>query len=128
MHFSIGACGKYSEAGYFAGMYLPLSRRPFFRAISGIEINSYSEGDLSGWASRGIAKLSVKMDDGETVVVEPQRAPRDLRRNLPWLNQLRFFDKFFPAGQRPTEIVAFDKQGRILGRSKAARGSFAWAG
>jgi hypothetical protein len=128
IHFSIGACGEYSEAGYFGGMYLPLPRGPFFQANSGIEIDAYPEGDLSGRTGRGITKLSVKMDDGETLAVEPQRAPVGLRRDLPWLNQLRFFDKFFPADQRPTEIVAFDKQGRILGRGKSARGSFAWAG
>jgi len=128
IHFSIGACGEYSEAGYFAGMDLPLPRSPFFMANSGIEIDSYPEGDLSGRTSQGITKLSVKMDDGETLVVKPQRAPRGLRRNLPWLNRLRFFDEFFPAGQRPTEIVAFDKQGRILGRRKSARGSFSWVG
>lgn len=128
IQFSIGACGEYSEAGYFADMYLPLSRRPFFGALSGSEIDPYPERDLSGRTSRGIAKLSVKMDDGETLVIEPQRAPRGLRRDLPWLNQLRFFDKFFPADQRPIEIVALDKRGRILGRDKSARGSFAWAG
>jgi hypothetical protein len=108
-------------------MDLPLPPRSFFRANSGSEIDSYPERDLSGTTSRGIAKLSVEMDNGETVVVQPQRAPRGLRRALPWLSQLRFFDKFFPADRRPTEIVAFDQQGRILGRRKSARGSFVWA-
>jgi hypothetical protein len=128
IHFSVKACGEYSEAGYFVGLELPLSRRPFFHANSGIEIDSYPEGDLSGMVSRGIAKLNVKMNEGKTLVINLRRAPRGLRRDLPWLNHLRFFDKFFPAGEEPAEIVAFDHEGRILARRKSQQGSFTWTG
>lgn len=109
-------------------MDLPLPRQPFFRAISGSEFDSYPERDLSGMTSREVAKLSVKMNNGEILVIPPSRAPRRLRGDLPWLNQLRFFDKFFPTGERPIAIVAFDQEGRILARRKPQRGSFAWIG
>jgi hypothetical protein len=96
--------------------------------ISDSAIDSYPERDLSGMTSRGISKLRIRMDDGEVLVIQPSRAPARLRRDMPWLNQLGFFDAFFAADQRPLEVVALGRGGRIVAGRSAQHGSFTWAG
>lgn len=129
LKFTVRACGEHGGSGYGMGFALPLtSRRPFFSADSGSEIDAYPEGDLSGITSRGIVKLALKMSDGSTLFAHPQLAPRRLWSSLPWVRHLRFFDQFFAADSRPLKVIAFDQTGEILGQAKSMHGLFEWAG
>jgi hypothetical protein len=128
IHFSIGACGEYSEAGYSSSLELPLPRQPFVSADRGSDLDDYPESDLSGLTSRGVTELVLRMSDGTTMSVEPQLAPRSLWRLMPWLRGLRFFDVFYTAGVEAIEVDAYDRTGRLLGGTRANHGLFHWYG
>ncbi len=127
LNFSTHACGEYSESGYSTGFRLPFTRDAFFSADTGTQIDSHPEGDLSGVTSRGIVKLALKMSDGSTLSIYPRLAPRRLWRTLPWLRRLRFFDQYFQAGAKPQEVIAFDREGGVVGRGRSMQGLFDWA-
>jgi len=123
-HFSIGACGEYSEAGYLVGLPLPVPRSFVFTADTGTEVDPYPEGDLSGVTSRRAVTLVVTMDGGATQTIAPRLAPRRLWKRLPWLRGLRFFDEFHPAGERPQILTAYDLAGDVLARRSSNHGLF----
>lgn len=121
-HFSISPRGGYTGVGYYTGLPLPLPRRFVFTANAGSDIDRHPESDLSGITRRRVAKLVVKMSDGERLTVYPKPAPRRLRKRLPWLRGLRFFDVFFPADQEPKLVTALNRTGHVLARHKNHRG------
>jgi hypothetical protein len=124
VHFSISSPGVYGGVGYFTGLSLPLPSAFDFTANGGSEIDRYPESDLSGITRRRVANLVVKMSEGESLTIHPALAPPRLRKRFDWLRGLRFFDTFFPAGQEPQLVTAFDRGGKMLARHKGDRGSF----
>ncbi|HEX8689118.1 MAG TPA: hypothetical protein VF729_02620 [Solirubrobacterales bacterium] len=124
VHFSIGRKGDYSSAGYFSRLPLPLPPAFVFKATAGEEITDFPESDITGIAKRRVAWLMVEMGDGDSLTVRPTLAAPELLKRFPWLRGLRFFDAFFPAGQEPRTITAFDHDGQVLDQLRRHRGAF----
>ncbi len=122
--FSVGACGKDSESGYFVGLPLPIPHAFVFTADTGTEIDPHPEGDLSGVSTRRAVRLVVSMSGGAALTIKPRLTPRRLWKRLPWLRGLRAFDKFFPAGEKPQIVTAYDRAGRMLARRRSDHGGF----
>jgi hypothetical protein len=126
--FKVGACGEGTEAGYAIGFKLPIHPRSFLTSGFGSQIDAYPENDLSGIAAGAVAELVVTLTDGSALRIHPDPAPRRLRKRLPWLRHLRFFDAFFESGRRPKEAAIFDRAGDLLARRQARYGGFHWPG
>jgi hypothetical protein len=118
------AVGDHSASGHAIGLMLPIPRDFGVGADSGTQVGPYAESDLSGLAGRRATRLAVTMSSGETLSVAPQLAPLQLRRRLPWLGGLRFFDLFFPATDTPLRIRAFDHDGHALAAVTSEHGLF----
>jgi hypothetical protein len=56
------------------------------------------------------------MSEGPPLTFETQLAPVALRNRFHWLRGVRFFDQFYAEGIEPTELSAYDRAGRLLGR------------
>jgi hypothetical protein len=122
--FSIGRCGEYSDAGYFVGFPLPVPSAFVFSADTGVGVDAFPEGDLSGITKRRVTKLVVAMSEGEPLTIHPELAPRRLWKRLGWLRGLRFYDQFFQAGPVPREVTAFDRSGHVLAHRASSHGRF----
>ena len=67
------------------------------------------------------------MNNGEILAVKPAPAPPAIRRRFPWVRGPRFFDVFFPRGEEPILVTAFDRSGQVIGRSKRRGGLLFYA-
>jgi hypothetical protein len=99
--FSIGRPSERNEAGHFSSFPLLIFRAFVLDATSGSQIDSFPEADTSGFVSRRAVKLVATMSEGPPLTFE---------------TQLRFFDQFYAEGIEPTELSAYDRAGRLLGR------------
>jgi len=123
VHFSNGPEDNYTGTGYFTGLPLPLHSEFVFTATPG-EIDEPPESDISGVTRRHVSTLTLDMSDGESVNIQPALAPLPLLKRFRWLRGVRFYDVFFPAGQEPKMITAFDRNGNVLARYKRHHGIF----
>lgn len=119
LYFSLGRPGERNEAGSFSSFPLPIPRAFTVHATSGSEIDSFPESDTSGFANRRAVRLVATMNEGPPLTFETQLAPTSLSNRFHWLRRVRFFDQFYPAGIKPTEISAYDRAGRLLDRQPA---------
>jgi len=108
--------GEGEGGGYFTSLPRPVPRAFVLTASGGSGLDEFPEADLSGIAAGRVARLEVKMADGQVLETEPARAPDRFRGRFPWLRGLRFYDVFFPDSQEPAEITALDRHGRVLER------------
>jgi hypothetical protein len=91
-------------------------------------IGRYQEEDLDGVTARRVSKLVVKMSRGGALRIHPSLAPRRVRSRFPFLNGLRFFNRFYFGQRRPRWITAFDGHGRVLAHTHTHRGLFGCCG
>jgi hypothetical protein len=115
----------YPESGF--GAFLPWPPRvppSFFDAIGGSYTDPPPESDLAGFTGKRVALITVSMETGETVNINPQPAPQKLRTRICWMRRMRFFDTYFEGAPVPVRATAFDAAGQVLGSKKANRGSF----
>jgi hypothetical protein len=120
-NFSVGDQGA---TGHSIGLLLPIARNFGIGADAGTQVDPYAESDLSGIAGRRATKIAVTMSSGEVLFVAPALAPLRLRQRLPWLGRLRFFDLFFPAGEKPLRAKAFDHNDHPLAIATSEHGLF----
>ncbi len=111
-------------SGSSTSFELPVPYGFVLSAGIGTEVDPYPESDLRGIAGRGVVALTVEMDDGSELMIEPQPAPTEVRRRFPWLGGLRFFHAFYPAGPRPVLVTALDREGAVIARGRLVRGHF----
>ena len=116
LFFSIGRPDDLNEAGYFSTFPVLIFRAFVLSAVSGSQIDSFPESDTSGYVSRRAVRLVATMSEGPPLEFETQPAPAALRKRFPWLRGVRFFDQFYPDGIEPTELSAYDRDGRLLER------------
>lgn len=124
-YFSIGEKGSYAGAGHFTGLYLPLHPAFTFTALTGSEAEGAPEGDVNGLVRRSIAKLVIKMSDGELIEAQPMFAPRAKRKRHKWLRGMGAYQVFYAAHQEVRAIAAYDLSGRVVDvRRRDRRGIF----
>ena len=113
-----------SEGGYFTDLPRPIPRGLALTALRGSGFDDFPEADLSGIAAGRVALVRVEMEDGQTVEVEPARAPERLGDRFHWLRALRFYDAFFPDSQEPVRVTALDSNGQEVERLDFRHGAF----
>jgi hypothetical protein len=123
VHFSHGLEDDYTGTGYFTGLTLPLHPELVITATFG-GIDEPPESDISGVTRRHVWALTIEMNGGESLSVQPTLAPSPLLKRFKWLRGVRFYDVFFPADQEPKMITALDRDGNVLARYSSHRGIF----
>lgn len=115
----------YPDAGYMTGLPLPIPDEFVFTADTGSGLDPFKEGDLSGIASSRVSLLVVSMGRRHKPLrIAPRSAPAELLTTMPWLQDLRFFDRFFSDKLRPRVVTALDANGTTLARVRSNRGLF----
>ncbi len=114
----------YDDAGYGIGIGLPISGRFTLIANAGSDISPADESDISGVASRKVKTIEVTMSDGSTLTARPTLAGAAARHALPFVGNLRFFDRYFSGELEPQSLKALDKDGEVLDRQSSQQGAF----
>ncbi len=113
--FLVGRTGESNDAGYGIGMSLPISHRFVITGTAGTGTDPELEGDISGLATRRAVRVVATMKEGPPLEVETQIAPAALRKRVPWLRGLEFFDQWYPKGREVKRLVAYGRSGQIIG-------------
>jgi hypothetical protein len=109
----------YEDAGYFVSLPYPLPHAFALDATAGSDLDPAGEADVSGVTARRVVRVRISLADGTTLNVRPTLAPAAVSRHRPWLRPVRFFDVFLPDPKvEPTQAVAFDARGRVVGKMK----------
>ncbi|MGA7398263.1 MAG: hypothetical protein WBW62_12535 [Solirubrobacterales bacterium] len=99
-------------------------RNMTFFAVTGSDLGSDRESDLSGVAGRAVKTLLVKMKSGNRLRFSPRFAPQAKRERIGRARTLRYFDVFFPKNENPVRMTALDKDKTVIDRIKSSHGSF----
>jgi hypothetical protein len=111
--------------GYGTSLPLPIPDQFVFTADSGSDLSRFPESDISGITSSRVAALVVSVGRRHKPLrIAPQSAPAELYTSMPWLQGLRFFDRFFSSKLTPKVATAFDASGNVLARIPSNRGLF----
>jgi hypothetical protein len=117
--FSVGD----GSDGYGSELKLPIPHSFIFTADTGSDVDPHHESDLSGITARRVSKLVLDMSKGHSIKVHPQVAPQ-IAPGFEWLNDFRFFDRFYLGHRYPVWVKALDARGHVLARKHTYRGIF----
>jgi len=113
-----------SDATYFTGLPLPISKRFLFTANQGSPGGPVPENDVSGIVDRRVQRLDCQLTDGTIVTADLIRPPANARSDLPWLRGLRTFDLFFGPDVYAEKLTAYDASGRELEEAGGGAGFY----
>jgi hypothetical protein len=60
---------------------------------------------FSGYVSRGVSSVRVNLNTGSHLTIRPKSVRPSLRQKYPWLDNVKYFVRFYPTGQHAREVV-----------------------
>jgi hypothetical protein len=104
--------------GVPAGGHLPRS------ATIGARDDEEEDGRaVSGVVGSRVRSVVLKLNDGGMMVVHPKDPSEALRRHFVWLRNLRYFLRFYPAGEHVKAARLLDADGKIIFTARSEEGS-----
>jgi hypothetical protein len=122
MSFSIPQIGSWETAtGIPAGGHL--SRNYRIAAFDAIEEDG-AERVFAGVVGGEVATVTAILSNGKGLEVEPRSAPAQLRRQVVWLRNVRYFVQYYLPKGFVTSVSLFSDSGQLLYRTTDIEGSF----
>jgi hypothetical protein len=70
--------------------------------------------NVGGIVGSRVRSVVLQLSEGGTMVVHPKLPSKELRRRFVWLNGLRYFLRFYPAGKHVKAAKLLDAKGKII--------------
>ncbi len=119
MEFNIvGALGWGSSTGIPAGGHR--GRDPGVDASDDLLVDG-SDRVFSGFVTGEVAKVVATLSNNKHLTVRPKLPPKQLRRKVVWLRNLRYFVAYYPPEGFVTGVASFSRSGQLLYRDKSFR-------
>lgn len=79
---------------------------------------------FSGVVGGDVRVVSALTKSGKEIVIRPKLPRRDLRQNLVWLRQVRYFMRFYPVGDAISRVRLLDGKGNLKYSTRGFEGDF----
>ena len=79
---------------------------------------------FSGTVAGGVAKLVAGLSDGKRLTINPRSAPAQLRLQVAWLRNARYFVQYYPPEGFVTSVSLFSASGQLLYQERGSEGTF----
>lgn len=83
-----------------------------------------SERVFSGTVAGDVAKVVATLSDGKHLAIQPQSPSAQLRRQVVWLRNVRYFVQYYPPEGFVTSVSLLSSSGQLLYRTTGTDGSF----
>lgn len=90
-------------------------------------IDAGDYGEVNGRAVGGgvgirVRTVVLKLSGGDTIVVHPKKPSRRLLTSFVWLRNLRYFLRFYPAGEHVKTARLLDAKGKVITTVRSEEG------
>ena len=79
---------------------------------------------FSGTVAGDAVKLIAGLSNGKRLTIQPKSAPAQLRRQVVWLRNARYFVQYYPPEGFVTSVSLFSASGQLLYRIRSSEGDF----